>query len=96
MFGFGGKKNKTKVVVKTAKGGGPIRKVKFAIGAGVLASLLAPFVEPFLLRHLGYVPDGFTTDAAQWLIENYEFLASCIAAYMARPDAGDGVIVEGA
>jgi hypothetical protein len=39
MFGFG-KKNKAKVKVTTHKGGGPVKRLRIAIGTGVVVSVL--------------------------------------------------------
>lgn len=93
MFGLG-KNNEAKVKVKTAKGGGPIRKVKFAIGAGVVASAISPFLTPLLESWLGYVPDGLVEQIARWLVENYELISALIAAYAARPGVDDAVEIE--
>lgn len=83
------KANKTKVVLKTAKGRGPIRKIKVAIGAGVIAAVISPVVTPWLETYLGEVPDGAVHQIAELLIANYEVIATLVAAYFARPGNGD-------
>lgn len=87
MFG------KNKVVIKTKKGRGPIRKLKVAIGVGALAMVIKPVLEPFLEGWLGAVPDGLVEQIAEVLLTSYDMIAVLVAAYMARPGQDDGVTV---
>lgn len=91
---FGNGNDTTKVVVKTAKGGGPIRKVKMAISAGTLAVILSPILEPLFLKFLGHVPEGGVQRVAELLISNYEFVVTILTAYWTRPGANDGIATE--
>ena len=82
-----GKKNKTKVKVKTAKGGGPIKKVKAVIGVGVVLSAM---------KWLGVddmLPPELVKAVAEFGVELIS-LTVALVAYYVRPDEGDGVEVD--
>lgn len=80
-------KNKTKVKVKAAKGGGPIRKVKAVIGVGTIL---------VLLKALGvdqHLPQELMEPLAEFTAELVALLLAAVA-YYTRPAADDGVEIE--
>ncbi len=79
--------------VKMKKGRGPIRKVRVAAYAGGIALVISPFVDPLLVRFLGYVPEGIVNKIVETLMVNYELITALIAAYQARPDPDDEPVV---
>lgn len=85
MFGSG----KAKVKIKTAKGGGPIRKLKFAIGAGVIVSILKGLFGDA-------IPADLLNPIARFLLESGDLLTALVAFYVARPAMDDGATDAGA
>lgn len=82
-----GNKNKAKVKVKTAKGGGPIKKVKAVIGVGVVLSAMKwlgvdEMLPPDLVKHV-----------AEFGVELIS-LTVALVAYYVRPGEDDGVEIE--
>lgn len=83
-----GNKQKAKVKVKTAKGGGPIRKLKVAVGVGVVVSLLKGLFGDA-------IPQDLLNPLASFILESGDLISAWVAFYVARPDVDDGVAVEG-
>ena len=85
MFGF--KKDTSKVKVRTAKGGGPIRKVKFQIGVGTVL---------LVMSHLGLkdmLPPELVEPVARFSAEGISLLLVAVG-YWTRPAPEDGVEVN--
>ena len=84
---FGRNKNKAKIKVKTAKGGGPIRKLKFMGGTAAVIAVL---------KWLGadaYIPPDLMEPLAKVGVELAGFIVLAVG-YFTNPGANDGVKVE--
>lgn len=87
MFNPFKKGNKSKVVVKTAKGGGMIRKLKAQISVGTVL---------LVMGHLGlqdYIPEELYRPVAEFATELIG-LVLILVGYYTTPGEDDGVTTE--
>lgn len=81
-----GRKNKAKVKVRTAKGGGPIKKLKVAIGVGVVVSALKSIFGDS-------IPEDLLNPLASFILESGDLLSALAAFYFTSPAEDDGPMV---